>query len=73
MQTTGTECPGWHINWEDWRGWVDNPTFTGTASGAAPTNFVMMEENWNGCVVLKNKPSIREFDNCAEFFRGATF
>lgn len=32
-----------------------------------------MEENWNGCVVLKNKPSIREFDNCAEFFRDATF
>ena len=75
MQTSGTECLGWDINFESWRGWVTNPTYTGTAAapGAPPVQFTMMEENWNGCVVLKNKPTIREFDNCAEFFRGGVW
>merc|ERR1711981_301034 len=42
----------------------------GTTASGFPYG-TMMEENWNGCVVVKNKPSIRDFDNCAEFFNGA--
>merc|ERR1712110_197148 len=28
MQTSGTDCSGWNVNWEAAR-WEDNPTFTG--------------------------------------------
>jgi len=44
-----------------------------TGTTAAMPYGTMMEENWNGCVVVKNKPTIRDFDNCAEFFNGAMF
>lgn len=67
-------CNGWNDHCGTWQAnplWVDPAVTAATTAATGPVD--PSEESFTGCVVLKNLPHTREYDNCANFLNGGTF